>query len=166
MSLMNISSQEIYGDVIALTLITPPHTIVPIVVESQVTSTNLDHYGIILRGSAKLYDPNDALVASWIEGTTDDTFPMTYERGVYTFKVGAEETEHVCFSKLRSLIIREELKMIAGESVTLENKKCILVAKGEALLNGVAITGPYIVGVHSPTVQVVATTDCFVIGIK
>ena len=166
MSLMDITTQERYGDVQVLGLKSLPNTEIPIVVTVDVTSNNRDQYAVLTKGSAKIYDPNGVLMCNCEEGHTDDTTFLEYTRGVYKIVVGELGAEHFCFFKQNMIVEREELKMFANDSATLENKKCILVVSGDVLLNGVHITGPYLVGVHSPSVQVVSQTESFVIGIK
>ena len=163
---LTITNQEIYGDVLVVTLTTPPHTDIPVVVETQITSANRDQYAVLVKGSAEMFDPSNNLIMTCHAVHTDDTQPMTYERGIYTIKTGDEITEHLCFSKRNALVDREELRLVADQSANLEHKKCILVASGTATLNGVSIAAPRIVGVHSAVVEVKASTEAVVIGIK
>lgn len=163
---MEITSSERYDDINVLNLKCLPNVELPVVVTSEANSKNRDQFTVLLKGTAKLYDPNNTLMCDCEKGHNDDTVFLEYTRGVYKIVVGEEGAEHICFSKRDALVEREELKMESGDSSFLENKKCILVVFGDVLLNGVPISGPYLVGVHSPTVQVVSQTKSIIIGIK
>lgn len=163
---MEIITQERHGDVHVLSLKCLPNVELPVIVTSDVTSKNRDQFTVLVKGSAKLYAPGNVLMCDFGVGHNDDTVFLEYTRGVYKIVVGESGAEQYCFEKKNALVEREELKMESGDSAILENKKCILVVFGDVLLNGVPITGPYLVGVHSPSVNVVSETKSLIIGIK
>ena len=121
-------------------------------------------YMMIIKGSGTGYGPNGEVLRTRQVGDTTDNAGAYCPAGIVTTKADTDECQFLCASKIDNTpVVREEHRLTDGQQLTITNEtKVLVVIFGEVRLNGVDFTGPEVIQIKSPSVNLVSIGDSFV----